>query len=726
MEKNRTIVETNCSFCGYQCALLATVEAGRVIKVQPDNKRFPYNNEIMKGCKRWPMIMEVMDHPQRINYPLKRIGERGSGRWQRINWEQALSEIADKLGKLKEEFGPETLATSIGAPHTTYWPLHRFMSLFGSPNNMGIGQICWNPGIWVNTLTYGWPIGMELSHDYTEAAMLWGINPAESDNSLFWDTIQKYKRQGKPLIVVDPRYTKTAEQATLWLGLKPGTDPVLVLGLIHVIIKENIYHHQFVEKWCHGFDKLVEHIVPYTPTYVEGITGVNADKISRAARLFAENSPGCIYNGRGIDQLGTNTFPTHRGLAILRAITGNVDVPGASHLAEMPDYIPELDLELSDAFTTTEPVSISPKLLLQSYQGYAKTRELTMKHNKRLPMRYLTSAHPEKVWQAMITGNPYPIRSLIVMGSNPLLTQANTKLVYQALKELDLLVVLELVETPTAMLADYVLPSAGVLEVPLIETNAGITNIAYGGKQAVEPYYERRPDYYFWRELGIRLGQEEKWPWKNYEDALAGSLDPLGINWEKFCETGLYFQENSYYKHEKTNEKGVPIGFATVSGKIELYSEFLKEIDADPLPQPKSLLSDDNYPLTLITGARYHPYYASSYHQIAYFRRLHPEPIVEMSEKTASSLSLLEGDKIYLETKNGRALFQTKITSMVDQVVSVEYGWWHPELEAYEPELGGIWRSNANLLTAGEDESSDHNLIGTWTYNGIPCRAVKE
>ncbi len=131
-------------FLWIQCGLTATSRmAGDYVK--PDPSRFPNDQHILRSCKRWPMIPQVMDHSQRVNYPLKRVGERGSGRWQRITWDQALDEIAVKLQKLKEQFGPEMLATSIGGPHTTYWPLHRFMALFGSPNNMGIGQICWNP-----------------------------------------------------------------------------------------------------------------------------------------------------------------------------------------------------------------------------------------------------------------------------------------------------------------------------------------------------------------------------------------------------------------------------------------------------------------------------------------------------------------------------------------------------------------------------------------------------
>jgi len=182
----KKVVQTNCRFCGYQCGLKATVENGRVKAVDPDPTQYPGDESIQRGCRRWRFAPQFLEHPHRINYPLKRVGERGSGQWQRITWEQALDEIAEKLKKLKACHGPEMLATCIGGPHAVYWPLHRFMSLFGSPNNMGIGQICWNPGTLVNSLTYGWTIENELDPDNTACAMFWGTNPAESDNSLLW------------------------------------------------------------------------------------------------------------------------------------------------------------------------------------------------------------------------------------------------------------------------------------------------------------------------------------------------------------------------------------------------------------------------------------------------------------------------------------------------------------------------------------------------------------
>jgi thiosulfate reductase / polysulfide reductase chain A len=715
-------VKTNCRFCGYQCGVTATVTGGRVTAVQPDPTQYPGDARIQNGCRRWRLIPEFMDHPDRVNYPLKRVGERGSGQWERISWDQALEEIAGKLALLKKQFGPETLATCIGGPHAVFWPLHRFMTLFGSPNNVGIGQICWNPGVLVNATTYGWTIDNELDPELTNCAILWGVNQAESDNSLLWHRIVQYAGTGKPLVVIDPRRTRTAERATHWLAVRPGTDAVLALGFLQVIVAEELYDRQFVADWCHGFQELSRHVAWYTPQYVEAVTGIKAEIVVEVARLFARQAPSALLSGRGIDQIGANSVPTHHALAILRAVTGNLDLKGASHLTEMPDFVPELDLELSDRLPQAARDRQLGAPRLQSYQSYRRIRERTELHGKRLPMRYLTSAQPNLVWQAMLTGKPYPIRSMIVMATNPLLTQADSRLVHDALKSLDLLVVLELFQTPTSALADYVLPSAGALERALFETKAGTSNLIYGGAKAVEPYYERRCDFDFWRELGGRLGQQGEWPWESFEESLEATLAPTGVSWEAFSQYGLYSLPEEYQKHERRDAAGKPAGFATASGKVELYNQLFAEVGGDPLPSPKMVAKTSvDFPLHLITGARYQPFYASSFRQFAGLREVHPEPWAEVSRATARKFGLADGSPVWVATGRGRARFTVKITEICENIVSVEYGWWYPEDQIADPGLGGLWRANANLLTHADYDACDP-LIGTATYNGIPCR----
>ena len=725
MSDSRPTKKTNCSLCGYLCGLTAHMADGRIARLEPDPSRYPYNAAIVKGCARCRRNLEILDHPMRLNYPMRRVDERGSGRWERISWGQALDEIAARLNRLKEKHGPETLATSVGGPHTAYWPLHRFMNLFGSPNNMGIGQICWNPPIWADAVTFGWSLENELDPQETSCAILWGVNPAESDNSLFLRTILEYSRSGASLIVVDPRRTKTAARATHWLPIRPGADCALALGLLNVIVTKKLYDQPFVDKWCHGFKSLERHVAPYTPAVVEALTGLPVASIVETASLYARRSPAALIAGRGIDQIGGNSFQTHRALALLRAVTGNVDLAGASHLTEMPDFTPEVDLELSDRLPESqrERQLGGDRWLLQSYRGYGLVEGYIRKRGKRLPVRYLTSAHPNLVWRAMLEGKPYPVRAMIVLASNPLLSQADSRLVYRALKSLDLLVVIDLYRTPTAMLADYVLPAAGSLERAVVQTNAGTANIAYGGNRAVDPMYERRVNFDFWHGLAVRMGQEREWPWKTFQESIEDMLAPAGISWQDFCETGLYCPPRSYGKFEKVDEgSGLPAGFATPSNKIELYSEILDSIHAQPLPVHISPTGESKgYPLTLLTGARKQPYYASAFRQVEGLRRLHPEPLAEMSAGTAQRLGLAEGEAVWVESPHGRACFRLKIAAMGTDVVSVEYGWWRPELESAEPELGGLWRSNANLLTNADARECD-NLLGQWTCNGLPCR----
>ncbi|GHT78744.1 hypothetical protein FACS1894104_2380 [Actinomycetota bacterium] len=849
------LVQSNCHYCGYLCGFNATVEqtvdGQRLVDLAPDPTRYPYDQSITRACRRWQMNLTEIDGAGRINYPLRRVGERGSGQWERIGWDQALNEIAKKLSKLAEQHGPQTLASAIGGPHGVYWPLHRFMNLWGSPNNMGIGQICWNIRIWMDALAYGWPIEVNIDPAVTEQVFLWGTNPAQSDNSLFWRTLLRMRKDGMPIVVVDPRKTGTAGIASLHLAPRPGTDCTLALAIIRWIIDNKRYDHEFVKRWCHGFDELVQHVQPYTLEHAEQVAGVAAADIAAAAELFSRPGPSALLSGRGVDQLGPNTAPTHRALSILRAITGDVDRPGACYIMDISDFTPEVDLEMSAALTAEARATQLNEgfSALQSYSGYQAATKLTARLGrtdanplgKRLPMRYLASAHPNLVWRSVLgewpevvggttlessdpcataepklmsscgtrlstksnetqesvddklkqssdslinfasaapesldSGtvplsdscdvgvSPYRVTALICMAANPLVTYADTKLVYRALKSLELLVVLEYYMTPTAQLADYVLPSAGAFERPQFQAHGGVSNFCYGGAAAVEPYYERHTDYDFFRGLGMRLGQQEHWPWPTLKDAIEATMQVAGVDWESWTERGIYYNKMTFSKQEILCENLRPQGFATTTGKLELTNELLDKLGAGRLPVPvgqwgrgsgteggtegTGRLSHEpqwdrrpvpsvppsvplprphcpTFPLTLITGARMQPYWASSYFNNSDFRESHPYPTAQMSAITLEQLGIASGQWVVVETARGSAQFMAEEAEMVDGVVSCEYGWWYPEAEQGEPHLGGIWRSNVNLLTSADIEDCEP-LIGSWNYNDIPCRVM--
>ena len=246
--------KTNCHYCGYLCAFDAHMDGDKIVELTPDPTRYPYDVRVAQRCRRWRMNLDKLYSEDRVNYPLRAVGKRGSGKFERISWDEAIKEISQKMAALVEEHGPWTVASAIGGPHAVFWPLHRFMNLLGSPNNMGIGPICWNPRVWMQAMTFGYPIEVDFNPAVTACLILWGTNPAQSDNSLFWTTINDYIRNGGRLICIDPRRSTTASKATLWLHPFPGTDTLLAYALARVIIEDNLCDWDFINNWCHGFD----------------------------------------------------------------------------------------------------------------------------------------------------------------------------------------------------------------------------------------------------------------------------------------------------------------------------------------------------------------------------------------------------------------------------------------------------------------------------------------
>jgi anaerobic selenocysteine-containing dehydrogenase len=264
-----------------------------------------------KGCPRLAGAKEYVYHPDRVRFPLKRVGERGENKWQRVTWNQALDEIADKLSGIKDRYGPESLVSTAGTGRTHYWARLRFFNLFGSPNHIGMGQICYGPVLSANAAIVGWTIRHRTSltidpgkdgKPVTKCIFLIGIDPQQAVHRL-WKTVWDAKKMGAKLIVVDPRRTKTAELADIWLQPRPGTDTALLMSMIKVIIEEGLYDKEFVDRWCYGFDKVVERTKEYPPEEAAKITWVPAEKIREAARMYATVRPGLSVNGMGMEHL---------------------------------------------------------------------------------------------------------------------------------------------------------------------------------------------------------------------------------------------------------------------------------------------------------------------------------------------------------------------------------------------------------------------------------------
>ena len=722
-----------CMQCHNACRLAVGVDADRLVSVEPD-KEFPGTRSsysITKGCPRRRNVIEYFYHPARLNYPLKRSGARGENKWQKITWEQAFEEIASRMKEIIAKHGPEAIATTSGTGRTHDEIRQRFFNLLGSPNHVGAGAICYGPMCAVSHMLFGWR-AFPVVRTNTRCILLWGGGgPRYWD--VFWQAARKARREnGAKIIVVDPRKTDAVRHADLWLQIRPGTDCALALAMINHIIQKGLYDKSFVEKWCHGFDQLKERAAEYPIEKAAKITWLRKEDIVQAAEWYATLKPGATNHGMGIEHQ-PGSIETLHAHYILSALSGNIEEKGGDIFpTPYPGIIHEQEIAAHDRLSeeqVNKTLGIE-RFRLLSRKGFdliqANVARLWGKEaNNRTS--YECFAHAPSVYRAALTGKPYPVRGIITLSSNPMVTQPNTKLVYEALKSLDLYVVVDFFMTPSAQLADYVLPATTYLERPWLWTYSGVVGSERAMPKTVPGEYDRRDDYDFWRGLGLELGQEADWPWETLEALYDYRLAPVGLTFQQFMAQGGYLSVPKEYKRYQK------VGFATPTGKVELYSTILEKLGYDPLPQfkepPETPFSQpqlaEKYPLILITGGRVQPYYHSEHRQVASLRKMHPDPIVQINSETAKNLGISDGDWVWIESPRGKIRQKCRLFDGIDpRVVHVEHGWWFPEEDGAEPSLHGVWKSNCNVLT-DDDPAICNSISGGWPLRGFLCKVYK-
>lgn len=719
-------------WCHGFCQVSVEVRGDELIRVKKSEKN-PFGS-ITQACPRARAAREWFYHPDRLHYPLKRAGERGENKWQKISWEQALDEVAGKLQKIKDQYGPEALVTSSGTGRTHDEYRDRFFNLFGSPNHLGQGNICAEPRLGVNSLMFGWGVFPSIRKE-TKCILIWGGGTPYYFPQLWKSALAAIKR-GAKLIVVDPRRVRTAEKADIWLSVRPGTDCALAMAMLNVIINEGLYDKEFVKNWCYGFDEFSERVHAYPPEKVADITWVSAEDIKRAARMYAISGPAASTHGMGVEQL-PNSMETLHAIYALPAVTGNINVKGGDIITgPHPKKVPYHEITLFRKLHADQRRKQlgADRFKLLSWPGHELMKPYIEKRwgQGQCMVTSRLYAHAPTVYRAMVTGEPYPVKSMLTLSSNPMVTQGNTKLVYKALKSLDLYVVVDFWLTPSAQLADYVFPSASWLERPHVWDAFGGASFLFAHETIIpgkiEGKWDHRPDYDFWRGLGVRLGQEQFWPWETLEDSYDYRLSPMGYTMKTFiAEKNGWDSYRSDYEEYKTK------GFGTPSGKIELYSTILKDLGYDPLPvyrEPglgpvaNSALAEQ-FPLLLITGGRFNPMHHSEHRQINTFRKTRPFPHTQIHPETAAELGIEDGDWLWVETPIGRVRQQCKYFEGIDpKVVHAEHGWWFPELPGEEPWLHGVWESNINVCT-DDDPVLCNPINGVWPLRTMMCRVYK-
>ena len=681
---------TVCRLCSANCLIEANIDQNN--NIFAERIKSPYLKKNI-SCPKLQAVNEIIYSPDRLTDPLLKIKKANKPTWEKQSWEIILDMIASKLQYYKKNYGAESICWIRGqAPDwsSTWHYAMRFMNLLGSPNIIGNGAICHAAREFAHIMTYG-----EMSSpDYKNSKyiIVWGRNDHNSKPRLF-ENILYAKERGAKLIVIDPVKTELAQIADSWLQIKPGGDGLFAMAMINVIIKEKLHDQKFVDKWTLGFDQLSQSIDAYSPKIISKIINIDSDVIRTIARLYATTKPACIGEGNGLD-MNLEVFQTTRAICILRALTGNIDKKGGD---KIPLPIPFRNIELSELL----PKDVKP--ITYEYPLFDHFR----------PTRGNPALGP--VTGAIINKKPYPIKVLIIQGTNPVVTVANTKRFLKALDSLDLIIVIDLFMTQTAKYADIVLPTTTSFETTRINFPALYSNQVVLQDKIINSLGNSWPDWKITFELARRMNFEKEFPWKNVEQAIDYQLEPTGITVKQLRSK----PEGIDFQHKKSYLKYLEDGFHTPSKKVEILSEKLQRYGFSGLPSFKLSIENysyyklkEEYPLLAISGARPNYFVHSQFRNIESLLKYEPEPLVDIHSLDAKERKIENGDLIKIFTPNGSIEMKANVSNIISPgIIRIPWGWGESNLTY-----------NANNLT---DDSEKSPITSTTSNRSFMCNISK-
>ncbi len=712
--------------------ILLTVKDGKLISIEGDEDH-PITNGRLDP--RTLDLVAYTYHPDRIIYPMKRDPkDRGKDKWEQITWDEAYDIIEAKVKEIKAKYGAESIVVFGGTGREAclyYYPLG--FATLQTPNvcYSQSGWSCYGPRCSITDyiLGAGYP-EMDYAGYFEDRfdnpdfvvpkwIVCWGKAPlASNGDGLYGHCVIDLMKLGSRVIMVDPRITWLgSRKGNITMQLKPGSDTALVLGLLNVIVNEDLYDHDFVENYCFGFDELKERLQEYPPEKVEEYTWVPAAQIYEVARTLATELPFTIAWGLAVDQ-NPNGVQLGQGIIYLAALCGMIDVPGGLTIGP-----PEAML---GAWRMEARSWLAPELW-EKRIGAAEWPGLSTA---------MATTQPDETLEVLETGKPYELKMAWYNSSN-LITPTNSAQPhrwYQALKKMEFAVAQDLFMTPTAMgLADIFLPLPTYAEHDgVVLPHYGRNTVFAGAMNKALTVGDTRSDIEVCHELGKRLNPDA-WPAKDIPDFFSRQTMPeFGFDFDGFREVGLFQPGYTYRKFEKGMLRwDGENGFNTVTGKVEFYSTLFEAWGEDPLPyyeEPRySQISRpewaEMYPLMLTTGARKFTSFHSEHRQLKTMREIDPWPVIEINPETAAQLGIKEGDWMAVENLFGMAKGVANVTPIIDpRVVHMTHGWWYPEQDGEEPNLFGVWKSNCNQLVP-------HFETGILGFGGpfksVMCKAYK-
>ena len=644
-----------CFGCSVRCPIRVVVEDDRV-------KWLEGNPHVagMEGslCPRGMAGIALLYDHERLQSPMIRTGPRGSGKWKKASWDEALNFVADRLRKIINEYGGHSVVLGERTQLSTHVS-KTFLRAIGSPNHFTHDAICKGSVNTAGRSLFGYT-DAQMNFDYanTKHIVMYGRNFFEAIEVKAVNNLMKALDNGAKLTYIDPRVTVTATKASRYLMIRPGTDLALNYALMHVIIKERLYDLDFIDRWAQGFSELKSFVQQYTPEWAEKETGIPAHEIISLARELGQDKPSVIFHFGYRGAHHTNEIYMRRSILMLNALMGSIEAKGGLFIKKGPGEV------------GGKPAR---KLTEQDLPEVKQVRFDKVGTND-FPLPDPNHGVGQILPYAILEEDPYPIKALFAYRFDPLMSIPDTNQTKKALDKLDLIVSIEINYSDIAWYSDVILPESMFLErMDSIQQANGLKPQMFLRHQAVTPRYDTRPGPIILKQIAERLGLEKYFPYNTMEDLVRWQLEGTGFYLEDFKEKGFV----AYTDKQIFWDRKDGIKFKTPSGKIEFVSSLLENAGFKSFPAYESMPSPPEGEFRLTVGRCAAHTHVSTQNN-PYLNELVPENHLWINTKEAEKLGIKTGDLVEVSSEVGSGFIKAYVTDLIHpEAVFMLHGFGH-------------------------------------------------